>query len=81
MTVAELIERLQELPQDLDVVIPDPDPDPQLERATHLPCVTASVKAARGHGGIGGWDLDGANGRTLIWQPDDEPVAVVVLAA
>ena len=26
MTVAELIERLQELPQHLEVVIPDPDP-------------------------------------------------------
>lgn len=79
MTVRELIERLQELPQGLEVVIPDPDPD--LERATHVPCVTASVKGARARGGIGGWDLDGANGRTLVWQPDDEPVSIVVLAA
>ena len=77
MTVAELIERLQEQPQYLEVVIPDPDP--HLERATHQPCDVVSVRAARGHGGVGGWDLDGAHGRTLVWRPDDEPVAAVVL--
>ena len=77
MTVAELIERLQEQPQYLEVVIPDPDP--HIERATHQPCDVVSVLAARGHGGVGGWDLDGAHGRTLAWRPDDEPVTVVVL--
>ncbi len=79
MTVAELIERLQELPQHLEVVIPDPDP--HLERATHQPCAAAELRAARGHGGLGGWDLDGAHGRTLVWRPDDEPVSVLVLGA
>ena len=78
MTVAELIERLRDLPQHLEVVIPDPNPD--LERATHQPCAVVSVRPARGHGGVGGWDLDGAlDGRTLVWRPDDEPVTVVVL--
>lgn len=66
MTVSELIQRLQELPQRLEVVLPEPEP--RAERATHLPCAAASVKAARGHGGVGRWDLDGANGRTLVWQ-------------
>ena len=46
MTVAELIERLQEQPQYLEVVIPDPDP--HLERATHQPVAVAEVRAARG---------------------------------
>ena len=77
MTVAELIERLQEQPQHLEVVIPNPDP--HLERATHQPCDVASVRAARGHGGGLGWNLDGAHDRTLVWRPDDEPVTVVVL--
>ena len=79
MTVAELIERLQEQPQHLEVVIPDPDP--HLERATHQPCATVEVRVARQHGGVGGWDLDGAHGRALVWRSDDAPVAVVVLGA
>ena len=78
MMVADLIERLADLPQHLEVVIPDPDS--HLERATHQPCDVVSVRAARGHGGVGGWDLDRApDGRTLVWRPDDEPVDVVVL--
>ena len=77
MTVAELIERLLEQPQNLEVAIPNPDP--HLERPTHLPCGVAEVRAVRQHGGVGGWDLDGAHGRTLVWGPDDEPVTVVVL--
>ena len=69
---------MQEQPQYLEVVIPDPDP--HLERPTHLPVAVAEVRAARGHGGVGGWDLDRAlDGRTLVWRPDDEPVTVVVL--
>ena len=74
MMVADLIERLADLPQHLEVVIPDPDP--HLERPTHLPCGVAEV---RQHGGVGGWDLDGAHDRTLAWRPDDAPVTVVVL--
>ena len=77
MTVAELIERLQELPKGLEVVVPDPDP--HLERATHQPVAAAEVRAVRQHGGVGGWDLDEAHGWTLVWRPDDEPVDVVVL--
>ena len=65
MKVAELIERLEEMPQHLEVVIPDPDP--HRARATHEPCAVAEVRAARGHGGVGGWDLDGAHGRALVW--------------
>ena len=42
MTVAELIERLQELPKGLEVVVPDRGH----ERASHQPCTTASVRAA-----------------------------------
>ena len=75
MTVAELIERLKDLPQHLPVAVPTPDS--HLERPTHLPCVVAEARAVRGHGGVGGWDLDGAHGRTLVWRPDDEPVVVL----
>ena len=79
MTEAELIERLRDLPQLLEVVIPDPNPHP--ERATHQPCAVAEVRSARGHGGGLGSNLDGAPDRTLVWRPDDEPVSVVVLGA
>ena len=75
MTVADLIERLQEQPQHLEVVIPDRGH----ERALHQPCTTASVRAACPRGGLGGWDLDEVEARTLVWQPGDEPVVVVVL--
>ena len=75
MTVAELIERLGELPEHLEVAIPDRGP----ARASHQPCTTASVRAACPSGELGGWDLDEVEARTLIWQPDDEPVTVVVL--
>ena len=77
MKVAELIERLQDMPQHLELVMPSPDAD--LERPTHLPVAAAEVRAVRQHGGVGGWDLDGAHGRTLAWRPDDDPVTVLVL--
>ena len=79
MTVAELIERLQEQPQYLEVVIPSPDAG--LERPTHLPVAAAEVRAVRQHGELGGWDLDEVEARTLIWQPGDEPAVVAVLDA
>ena len=79
MTVARLIERLLEQPQHLEVVIPSPDP--HLERPTHLPCDAAEVRAVREHGGIGGVDVDESHGRSLVWRPDDTPLAAVVLGA
>ena len=66
---------MQEQPQHLEVVIPDRGH----ERALHQPCTTASVRAACPRGGLGGWDLDEVEARTLVWQPGDEPVVVVVL--
>ena len=75
MTVRELIERLQKLPRGLEVVVPDRG----RERASHQACTTASVRAACPRGGLGGWDLDEVEARTLVWQPGDEPGVVVVL--
>ena len=75
MTVAELIERLQELPKGLEVVVPDRG----RERASHQSRTTASVRAACPRSELGGWDLDEVDARTLIWHPGDEPVVVAVL--
>ena len=80
MTVRELIDRLADLPEHLPVAVPHPA-GAHPERPSHLPIATATVRAVRERGGIGGFDLDGAHDRTLVWRPDDEPVSVVVLGA